>query len=147
MDGQIPLAAGGLRVSGEAGAPTARAPGRHVVPNVPAGGALLRAMDAALWTRHLARLGAGHKDLFLLDYLPPEGQGCSHRGPFSACRATGKGQEVGARAAWHRRRRWPCVHNTGSRPVPPVCSRAPNIAASGLTKGTAWTRRRCASRR
>ena len=41
VDGQIPLAAGGLEVCGEGGAP-----GRHAVPNAPAGGALPRAMDA-----------------------------------------------------------------------------------------------------
>ena len=43
----IPLATGGLQVCGEGGVPTVRAPGRHVVPNAPAGGALPSAMDAA----------------------------------------------------------------------------------------------------
>ena len=78
---------------------------------------------------------------------PRHDQGCSPCGPFSACRAgkcsaTSTGQEAGARAAWHHRRRWPYVHDTGPRLVLLVCSGAPSTVASGLTKGTAWTRRK-----
>ena len=78
---------------------------------------------------------------------PRQDQGRSPCGPFSACRAggcsaTGKGQEAGAWAAWHRCRGWPYVRNTGLCPVPPAGSGEPNTAANGHTKGTAWTRRK-----
>ena len=39
------------------------------------------------------------------------------------------------------------MRNTGPRPVPPACSGAPSTAASGRTKGTAWTRHKHAWRR
>ena len=70
---------------------------------------------------------------------PRQDQGRSPCGPFSAlcaggCNATGKGQEAGAQATWHRRSGWPCVRDTRPRPVPPVCSGAPSVAANGLTK-------------
>ena len=51
----------------EGGAPTVRAPGRHVVLNALAGGALPRAMDAAS--------GADGSGAARLDYLPPAGPG------------------------------------------------------------------------
>ena len=47
MEGQIPLAARGLQMCGEGGAAIVRAPGRPLVPNAPARGALPSAMDAA----------------------------------------------------------------------------------------------------
>ena len=83
---------------------------------------------------------------------PLQDQGRSPCGPFSACcaggcSATGKGQEAGPRAAWHCRRAWPYVRDTGPRPVPLACSGAPSTAASWLTKGAAWTRRKRAWRR
>ena len=99
----------------------------------------LEAHCRALWTRRLARPGAGRQDVFLLDYLPP---------PCRAgrCSAAGMGPEAGARAVWRRRRGWPCVRDTGPRLVPPACSGAPSTAASGPTKGTAWTRLKRARR-
>ena len=110
----------------------------------------------ANWRRTTVRYGHGRERCSRMCSRwitsPRQDHGRSPCGPFSACRAggcsaTGKGHEAGARAAWHHRRGWPCVRDPGPRLVPPACSGAPITAANGLSKGTAWTRRKRAWRR
>ena len=67
MDGEVPPAAGGLQVSGAVGAPAVCLPRGHAVSNEAAGGALPRAMDAALGAAGKGKAG------YVLARLPAAG--------------------------------------------------------------------------
>ena len=85
--------------------------------------------------------------MFLLDYLPPAGPGQQPLRPFERLPRRRVRRDRHGAGGGGGPRGWPCVRDTGPRPVPPACSGAPSAVASWLTKGTAWTRHKRAWRR
>ena len=144
MDGQIPLAAGGLQVCWRgrcAHCSRARTP---------------CCSKCASWRRTAARYGRGawrdrEQGSRMCSCWTPGTTRAAAPTALSALAAP-----AGAARPARGRKRGPgraappprvaLAHDTGPRSVPPVCSGAPSTAASGLTKNTAWTRRKRAWR-
>ena len=126
VDGQIPTAVEGLRVCGEGSATIVRAPGRPLVPNAPARGALPSAMDAAP-----GAAGSGAAGCVPIGLLAPGRTGAVAPAALSALAAPA-GEARSARSK--RRGRGP--HGTAAAGGP-VCA----------TPGLALCRLRAAGRR